>query len=270
MQPIKQLHLLLLLLLTALSQSQNMEHSSLFCYGDFYPKTVEGYDYVIVEPSVFSKKDVSILKSKNKNALAYISLGEVNEAAAHYKTIKGETLGKNGIWNSHILNLREVQTRNVLFDLINNHLKTKEFSGLFLDNIDNYTQFGPTPDKIVDLLSFLKEVKQRHPNSIIMQNAGLFIADETKPFIDAIAVESVVTDYDFENQKYRLRKKADFIERLNRIKNIKQNNKIPIILIEYAKNKSLIKKTLKRLHKTELPYFIGEIELKHPPQKHNK
>jgi len=267
---IKKIYWLPIILFSSFCRSQTMEHSSLFCYGDFYPETVKGYEYVIVEPSVFSKKDVSTLKSNNKNALAYISLGEVNEAAAHYEAIKDETLSKNGIWNSHILDIGATKTKNALFELIDNHLKTKVFSGLFLDNIDNYTDFGPTPNKIGDLLLFLEEVKKRYPSSIIMQNAGLFIADETRPFIDIIAVESVITDYDFENKKYRLRKNTDFEKRLNRIENIKHNIKIPIILIEYAKSNVLVKKVLKRLKKICLPYFIGEIELKYPPQKKYK
>ncbi len=266
----KKIYFLPLILFTSLSKSQTMEHSSLFCYGDFYPETVKGYDYVIVEPSLFSKKDVSTLQLNNKHALAYISLGEVNEAASYYNDIKEETLSKNGVWNSHTIDLKAANTRNVLFDLVDSHLKTKGFSGLFLDNIDNYTKFGPTPDKIEELLSFLKEVKRRYPSSIIMQNAGLFIADETKPYINLIAVESVITDYDFENKKYRLRKKADFEKRLNHIKSIKHYNKIPIILIEYANNNILKRKVLKRLKKIKLSYFIGEIELKYPLKKKDK
>ncbi len=267
MQRTKAITLLFSFLIIGQIQSQTMEQSSLFCYGDFHPETVKGYDYVVIEPSLFSKKDVTLIKSNNKYVLAYISLGEVNEAAAHYNNIKAETLGKNNVWNSHIVNISATQTRAALFALIERHMTIKGFDGLFLDNIDNYTEFGPTPNKITDLLSFLKQIKNRYPNSVIMQNAGLFIADETRPFIDLIAVESVVTDYDFKKKKYQLREKTDFRNRLNRVENIKRMNNIPIILIEYAKGKRLINQVLKSLKKNNMSYFIAEIELKHPPQK---
>ena len=247
------------------SSAQEVESKILFCYGDLYPEQIKGYDYVILEPIFFSKEDVAVLKSQNKNVLAYISIGEVNVAAAHYNSIKSETTGTNEEWNSRTLNISAPLTIAALNEQIDNHLTKKEFSGLFLDNVDNYTEFGPTPHLKDSLVGFLKNLKLRFRESVLMQNAGLFIIEDLRPFIDVIAVESVATDYNFEKKKYRLRKEEDFKERLERIERIKKEYCIPILLIEYADSKKLKMQVEKRLKAVELDYFLGQIELQKPP-----
>ena len=247
------------------SIAQKQESKILFCYGDLYPEQIKGYDYVILEPVFFSKDDVAVLKSQNKNVLAYISLGEVNVAAPHYNSIRSETIGTNQEWNSRTLNIGAPITVASLNRQIDEHLADKKFSGLFLDNIDNYTEFGPTPHLKDYLIGFLKDVKLRFRESVLMQNAGLFIIEDLRSLIDIIAVESVATDYDFEKKKYQLREKEDFRERLQRIENIKNQYCIPILLIEYAESIKLKNNVEKRLKAVELDYFIGQIELQKPP-----
>ncbi|HEA31234.1 MAG TPA: hypothetical protein ENH91_14800, partial [Leeuwenhoekiella sp.] len=82
----------------------------LFNYGDVYPDEIAGYDYVILESAHFSSWDISAIKKNNGTVLAYISLGEVNEAAAHYEDIKQYTFGRNKLWNSHFLDLENKKT----------------------------------------------------------------------------------------------------------------------------------------------------------------
>jgi hypothetical protein len=241
------------------------QNSALFCYGDFYPQDVSGLDYVVVEPLVFNAADVAILKSQNKKVLAYISLGEVSAVASHYEKVKSETLQKNEIWNSYVLDISAPKTRAALMDLIVEHIADKGFDGLFLDNIDNYTIYGPTPEKKDALISFLKDVKLRFRESVLMQNAGLLILDSTNEFIDIVAVESVATDYNFEKNQYRLRDNKGFEERLNSVKTAHAETEIPFLLIEYADSIKLKKEVEKRLSKTDFPLFIGQIDLQKPP-----
>nr|WP_169933259.1 endo alpha-1,4 polygalactosaminidase [Nonlabens sp. Ci31] len=249
-----------------LSHSQKQQGKILFCYGDFYPQDIKGYDYVIVEPTFFNTEDVQTLKSQNKHVLAYISLGEVNEAASHYDEVKNETIGVNKQWNSHTLDISAPATINALKNQIEDHLAVKKFDGLFLDNIDNYTEFGSTPQLKDSLVGFLKGVKSRFRESVIMQNAGLFIIEDLRPLIDLIAVESVATNYNFEKDTYQLRDKKDYKERLDRIKEIQKLHKIPIILIEYADTEKLKKKIKSRLKASQFDLFIGQIDLQKTPR----
>lgn len=248
--------------------AQNPNEKILFCYGDLFPKDVKGYDLVVLEPIHFSTEDVTTLKKHNKKVLAYISLGEVNEAARHYEELKGFTLGKNNLWNSHVLDISNAETKNALHQLIERHLSFKGFDGIFIDNIDNYTKWGPTPDKLPELTLFLSDLKKKYPKGYILQNAGLLILDKTNPYIDGVAVESVATNYNFTLGSYRLRAKKDFSASLENIQQLKKQYNVPILLIEYAKTKKLQKEVVKRLKNEGLPYFMGEIALQTIPVLH--
>ncbi|WP_194851980.1 endo alpha-1,4 polygalactosaminidase [Nonlabens antarcticus] len=257
--------MILLAAFTSCRTALTAQQSALFCYGDFYPQEISGLDYVVVEPILFTAADVSVLKSQNKKVLAYISLGEVSAVASHYAAIKTETLAKNDIWNSYVLDISAPKTRESLMSLIEEHLAVKGFDGIFLDNIDNYTIWGPTPEKKEALLSFLQDVKSRFRESVLMQNAGLLILKETSPYIDIVAVESVASDYNFTNDTYRLRTKKGFEDRLTEIDTARKATDVPFLLIEYAKTKKMKVAIEKRLSKTDFPVFIGQIDLQKPP-----
>ena len=266
MRPINIIWMILLTAITSCMGSLTAQNSVLFCYGDFYPQAVSGLDYVVVEPVIFNAADVAVLKSQNKKVLAYISLGEVSAVASHYEKVKSETLAKNEIWNSHALDISAPKTRAALMDLIVEHIEDKGFDGLFLDNIDNYTLYGPTPEKKEALVSFLKEVKFRFRESVLMQNAGLQIVDATEPYIDIVAVESVASDYNFDTQQYQMRSNDGFEERLNNTLEIRDTYNLPILLIEYADSQKLRTEILNRLKPYQFDVFVGQIDLQKIPE----
>ena len=246
------------------AQKLNSDAKLLFTYGDFYPEKTSGYDIIVLEGAHFDSGDVSILKKQNKTVLGYISLGEVNEAVAHFPELKDKTLGKNDLWNSHILDMEDAKTRAALMSIIDRNLE-KGLDGMFLDNIDNYTQFGPTPNKIRFLVSFLQEVKLKYPNIVLMQNAGISILKDTAPFIDLIAKESIATNYSFTANKYQLRKEEVFQELAGELQQAQKEFDIPIILIEYADDRKLKQKVKTRIEGFNWPVFIGKIDLQTVP-----
>jgi hypothetical protein len=256
---------LLMITFFSVAQAQNKPVKSLFCYGDVVPERVENFDYVVLESAWFSSEDIQTFKTKNKAVLAYISLGEVSETASFYEDVKDETLGKNPIWNSHILNIEAEATRKALWAQIEMFIKTKQFQGIFIDNIDNYTSYGPTPEKQVALLSFLSDLKRTYPGLIIMQNAGIQILESTKKLIDAIAIESIASDYNFKNETYNLREKSDYKSRLRTLEYIKTTFNIPTIAIEYAQEEALKSKIEKRFKRTGISVFVGQIDLQKIP-----
>ncbi|WP_292248475.1 endo alpha-1,4 polygalactosaminidase [Mesonia sp.] len=253
-------------LLGGFASAQEFKNEVLFCYGDFYPEQIKGYQTVVLEGSHFSKADIEILKKQNKTVLGYISLGEVNSDAAYYDSLKEFTLGKNEIWDSYILDLENHYTSEVLLKLFNEAMQTKGLDGLFLDNVDNYGPYGPTPEKLPALVSFLVKVKELYPEIYLLQNAGVFITDQTQEYINAMAIESVASDYNFKTNKYRLRNFKEFEEQLERLKEIHEQYDLPIILIEYADTKKLRSKILERINPTSWPYFIGGIQLQKLPE----
>lgn len=238
----------------------------LFCYGDLFPEKVTGYDYLILEPVYFSSEDVAVFKANNKKVLAYISLGEVDKSSWYYHKLAQHTIGENKIWDSNILDLENPITTSVLFELIEGYMNEKGYDGLFLDNIDNFSIYGPTPHQKSALTAFLKRIKTAFPNIFMMQNAGVEIIADTREYVDVLGVESVATDFDFTSKIYRLRDDETFTNRVKELSDIETEHNIPIILIEYADTKLLQANIINRIEKLGWSYFIGRIELQNIPQ----
>ncbi len=267
------MHLIKILMITgaifsntvqAVAQKLTQEKHVLFNYGDFYPQEVSGYEILVIESAHFDRDDITVLKQNNKTVLGYVSLGEVNEAAAHFPRIKDVTLGENEIWNSYILDIENEETRQALMEIFDYNMK-KGLDGMFLDNIDNYTEFGPTPEKKEELLSFLQSLNIIYPNIYLMQNAGVSIIKDTNEYINSVAKESIASDYDFKSKKYQLRNNEVFTKLLKELDVEFKKYEIPVVLIEYADTPELMEAIKERLGQTTWPYFIGKIELQSIP-----
>jgi uncharacterized protein (TIGR01370 family) len=265
MQPIKFfLWLLPSVLLPGSFVKSEEKNSVLFCYGKFDTALVKNYNQIILEPLHFNSAEIKQLKKNNKQLLAYISLGEVNSQANHYKSLKGLTLGKNNNWDSYYLDLKSTKTKEILLQLMKEAFD-KGFDGMFLDNLDNFTQFGPQKEDKKEIIAFLKSAVKKFPNKVFYQNAGLELLESTHKYIDGVVVESVASSYTFKDKKYSLRNKSEFESYINRIKLLKSKYNTNFILVEYADTKNLHSKISERLAKYRFDYFIGKIDLQTIP-----
>ncbi|MGB1268956.1 MAG: endo alpha-1,4 polygalactosaminidase [Flavobacteriaceae bacterium] len=232
----------------------------LVCYGKLNPKDITGYKYVIIESEHYSKDDVNLIKQHNEIVLCYISLGEVNVQANYYPALKNFVTDKNEIWNSYYLNLSSLETKEALRCIISEKLE-KGFDGLFLDNIDNYSTYGKQSDQREDLVLFLTELRTLYPSLFFIQNSGLQLLDETHELINALAFESVASDYSFKTNTYAIRENLAYNKYINTLKAHRKSYKLPIILIEYAGDYKLYKRIESRVKHTKWSYFIGKIDL---------
>lgn len=241
------------------------KNNVLVCYGKMKPEAIKGYKYVIVESKHFFPSNIRVMKSQNEKVIAYISLGEVNANAPHYNELKQHTLGKNKIWNSYYLNLESEKTIQTLIEIID-ELFNKGYDGLFLDNFDNFTIHGPQKDQKDAIVNLLKKIKEKYPKKIFIQNAGLDLVPETSKYVNAIAIESVASEYSFKTKSYNLRDKKEFEAYYSRIQLINETYKIPLILIEYADSNKLMNQIVERIEDSNCDYFIGSIDLQTLPK----
>jgi hypothetical protein len=241
------------------------KNTVLVCYGRLDPATIKGYSVVILESEHYNPSEIKQIKSQNEKVLAYISLAEVNKNARHYELLKGNTLGKNSIWDSYYLNLKAERTKEILMAIIASTLEMG-YDGLFLDNIDNFTIFGPQPDQKAELIQLLGAINSTYPDKTFYQNAGLDLIAETAPFVDAVMIESIATDYSFADKKYRLRAESDYQNYVTKLKAVKSNYKLPVILIEYADTVKLRDSVEQRIKNLGFDYFIGNINLQSIPK----
>lgn len=236
------------------------------CYGKVPVHEIMNYTYVIIEASYYNSAEVAILKQHNQYVLSYISIGEINKYTSFYKKGKAYTIpGKNNIWNSYYLDIKQKPLQKIILEDINNKINTKGFDGLFLDNVDNYGNYGKQKHLRTYLISFLKNLRQVYPNIFLMQNAGLDLVNETHGLINSIGIESIITAYDFEQKKYLFRAKNELKTKISLIKKIEKEYTIPFIIIEYMDSKKGKNKILRKMKKFKWDIFIGQIDLQTKP-----
>lgn len=236
----------------------------LVCYGKFEVEKVQGYDLVIVESSFFNFYEVAQLKKNNKKVVAYISLGEVNKNAVEYNFFKNKTLGSNTDWDSYYLDLTSEETVQFLNNKIDAIL-FMGYDGLFLDNIDNFCAFGAQKEQQNELITFIDTLKVKYPKSYIVQNAGLELVSKTRKNIDSILIESVITNFTFDDKKYKLREEKETQKYLKKIDSICGPSKLPVILLEYSDSKRLNRQVFKKAQKTKFSFLISDINLQELP-----
>ncbi|MFN3639355.1 MAG: endo alpha-1,4 polygalactosaminidase [Flavobacterium sp.] len=238
--------------------------SFLVCYGKFDLKSVKSYSEIILETAHFSKSDIQEIRKNKTKVYGYISLGEVNKNATHYKSLNEDFLGKNKNWDSYYLNLNSNTTKNVLINVIQ-QMVDKGVDGLFLDNIDNFSSFGQQKNQKEELIKLFSLIKKKFPHLYLIQNSGAELFPETKNCVDAVLFESIFTNYNFEKKKYYERVGEDFINHFKKIKEVEKIKKTRILLIEYADNFEMYQNTVKNLGQHSYDFFIGSIDLQKVP-----
>ena len=238
------------------------------CYSKVSPDQVRSYELVIVEPDFYTKTEVEALKKTGTTILAYITLGETDSNRWYYPLLEQQGfIGINENWGSAYLDLENEEVRSILLEKMLPEVMIKGFDGLFLDTIDAvapYTERRGLRSHMVDLI---KEIRVHFPDKIIIQNAGLFLLEETRSSIDAVLIEDIASGYDFENQRYYIKNLEEFNERLNLVRNTAIEFNIPIFIVDFAETKADIFEVRSRLDTLNVPYFISNIQLSKLPGK---
>ena len=197
------------------------------------------FDVVVLDPH--AHPPLPLVKRHGSLLLTYVSLGEVNTNHPEYAAIAGEpwVLSPNPTWpDARRLDVRAPAYERWLLDRVVPAALAGPVNGLFLDTADtalDLEQADPRRFKGAAraLERVLAEMKRRHPRMLLMINGGLPIAERLPTVLDAVALESIWTDYDFKAKAYRVRP-ADEAEsralRLNRVVALG----LPVFTLEYT------------------------------------
>lgn len=232
---------------------------------------VEGYDLLIVEPYFYSKDEVATFQAKGIKVVAYLSLGEVNESRKYFEEFKKIGFkGKNENHGSYYTDLTNSKIKDTFIYKIVPELLSYGYDGLFLDTIDAVSPYTIRREMKGDMVELVKSISQRNPSTILIQNAGFFILEETSKIVTAIAVEDVASGYNFETDEYLVKSEQKFQERIEFINNLHQTYNIPFLIIDFAENSATEQVVAERLEKTKFPYFISNIGFKGLPSRKAK
>lgn len=238
------------------------------CYAKVTPDQVRAYEMVIVEPDFYTKAEVEALKNTGTTILAYITLGEVDKNRWYYPLLEQEGfIGVNENWGSSYLNLEKKEVRSILLDRMLPEVMIKGFDGLFLDTIDAVAPYTERRELEPYMVELIHTIRAQHPGITIIQNAGLFLLDETRSSVDAVLIEDIASGYDFENQKYYIKNKEEFQNRVELVTSTAEEYKTPIFIIDFAELPAEISEIKSRLDTLNFPYFISNIQLSKLPVK---
>ena len=197
------------------------------------------FDVVVLDPH--AHPPLPLVKRHGSLLLTYVSLGEVNTNHPEYAAIAGEpwVLSPNPSWpDARRLDVRAPAYERWLLDRVVPGALAGPVNGLFLDTADtalDLEQADPRRFKGAAraLERVLAEMKRRHPRTLLMINGGLPIAERLPTVLDAVALESIWTDYDFKAKAYRVRPADEAESRALLLARVVALG-LPVFTIEYA------------------------------------
>lgn len=142
-------------------------------------------DAAIIEPTAFTKKEVSFLQKEDVLLFGYVSLMQLenwNEELkqdvipSDYWLQEGERLYVAD-WDTYVMDIREQHYRDVLMRKIGTEIVEKQIDGIFFDTVDDldyYFHDEPAVEKAMraGYKQLLDDVKSAYPELLIIQNRG--------------------------------------------------------------------------------------------------
>ncbi len=197
------------------------------------------FDVVVLDPH--AHPPLPLVKRHGSLLLTYVSLGEVNTSHPEFAAISGEpwVLSANASWpDARRLDVRAAAYERWLLDRVVPAALAGPVNGLFLDTADtalDLEQSDPRRFKgaAQALERVLVEMKRRHPRALLMINGGLPVAERLPAVLDAVALESIWTDYDFKAKAYRVRSTDEAESRALRLARVVALG-LPVFTLEYT------------------------------------
>ncbi len=197
------------------------------------------FDVVVLDPH--GHPPLPLVKRHGSLLLTYVSLGEVNTSHPTYAAIAGEpwVLSANPSWpDARRLDVRAPAYERWLLDQVVPAALAGPVNGLFLDTADTALDLERTDPRRFEgaaraLERVLVEMKRRNPRALLMMNGGLPLAEPLAAVVDAVALESIWTDYDFEARAYRVRADDEAESRARLLARVVALG-LPVFTLEYT------------------------------------
>ena len=258
--------LLLFSILTTLNASLN-DKSAMVYYGHNISYPIVGlHDYIIVQPSHINVHTHGFKVYKDK-MYAYVSIGEIDTTIKEYKQIDKEwILTENSAWGSKVLDLKNRDYINFLFDVMIEPKMKMGFKNFFFDTLDSYQLVAQNAKDMLAseeaLIAFINEFHQRYPDAKLIVNRGFEIIDKIHDSLEAVLFESYYRGVGGEKLAY---KKVSAIDREwldYHIDKIKSYN-LDVISVDYLAQKDMNQSTkvVQQIQKRGMIPYIANRDL---------
>ncbi|RTZ65938.1 MAG: hypothetical protein DSZ29_03715 [Aquificaceae bacterium] len=209
-------------------------------YGANLPTEIlSQYSRIIVESGNVKPEELTALQANNSRVFAYVSIGEVSPSRPWFKNIKKDwILGDNKIWDSKVMNLASTGWQDFILDSVVTPLWEAGYRGLFLDTMDSFYLFAKDPkeqEKQANaLVALLQKIQKRYPDIRFISNRGFEVLPSIGDQLEAVVAESLFASWDNGKKIYKETSANDQEWLLNKLKTIKNNASVDIIIIDYV------------------------------------
>ena len=258
---------LIAILLSTVMFASLHHKSAIVYYGENISYPMVGiHDYIIVQPSHINTYTHGFKIYKDK-MYAYVSIGEIDATTPEYKKVKKEwILAKNEAWNSEVLDLKNREYIDFIFQTMIEPQMKRGFKNFFFDTLDSYQLASKTKKELLAnekaLADFINEFHKRYPNSKLVINRGFEVIEAVHDSIEAVLFESYFQGIGGEKLAYKEVSKSDRVWLDIHIKKI-QTFGLDIICVDYLSEKSMhsAKKIAKKIAKKNMIPYIGNRKL---------
>lgn len=159
-------------------------------------------DLVIVEPIEMQQKYIDNAQKNGTLVYGYINAMEADQwNTSLYRQLKEDDFYRNkqgekmyfSEWDSYLMDMTSSHYQDILLAEIEKQIVQKGLDGVFLDTVGNINSYLPEDEQKWQneaMLSFIQQIKQRHPDLSVAQNWGFqTLMDYTAPYVDFIMWE---------------------------------------------------------------------------------
>ncbi|MFV0338185.1 MAG: hypothetical protein ACK5LK_08090 [Chthoniobacterales bacterium] len=180
-------------------------------YGSGHSADLLARDASIIETKAQTPADVNALRKTGHLAIGYISIGEDDDFrigdgkgpggydSAYFDRNEDGKADKNVTWNSTYANASSPAWRKHFLEKAQAMVDSHGVDGFFLDTIETCLLY---PESYDGMVSLIKELREAHPDKIIVMNRGWDLLPDLEKIPDGLMFESFTLSYDFGDKKY--------------------------------------------------------------------
>ena len=203
-----------------------------FFYGDVPDELLYAYDWVVVDPSVFTPERVSerFYLKKRAKLVAYFSTGEVLKSRLQ-SLPAGCVIGENPVWHTAVIDLRKQSCFEYQLQKAESLLSF--YDGLFLDTLNSYQLVLPKSEWAgyeSAEVRLIKALRARYPKKILLLNGQFRIVGKVKGEVNAFVTESLFSGLG-RNLSYVSVPRREQAVRLTLLKRIAEW--MPVVVVDY-------------------------------------
>lgn len=228
-------------------------------------KKLYPYRLVVIDAQFFSAEDIRTLHKKGVKVYTYLNVGSIEDFRGYYKEYEYMTIGDYENWDEEKwIDVSDKEWQSFIGKL-SKKLQKKGVDGFFIDNCDVYDYAG-TKESFEGLVRILRNIRSLGAE-LVINGGDVFVTKyrntygSAQDIMTAVNQESVWSSIRFEQGIFGKQTKeardyfSDYVKQC-------QKDGMEVYLLEYTKDKKLIRQIRQYCRKNKFRYYISDsIEL---------